>query len=73
MSAAPGAAAAAIATAAVALTLCGFFIAEDRFCDRGDTFYPGFGFFFFAKRGEYFGKCLIGPENFFPIFILIEC
>jgi len=38
MSAAPGAAAAAIATAAVALTLRGFFIAEDRFCDRGDTF-----------------------------------
>jgi hypothetical protein len=38
MSATPGAAAAAIATAAVARELCGFFNAEDRFCDSGDTF-----------------------------------
>jgi len=34
----PKAAAAAIATAAVARELCGFFNAEDRFCDSGDTF-----------------------------------
>ena len=34
----PKAAAAAIATAAVARELCGFCIAEDRFCDSGDSF-----------------------------------
>ena len=34
----PKAAAAAIATAAVARGLCGFFIAADRFFDSGDAF-----------------------------------
>jgi len=37
-SVAPKAAAAAIATAAVALKLCGLFIAADRFFDSGDSF-----------------------------------
>ena len=37
-SVAPKAAAAAIATAAVARGLCSFFIAEDCFCDSGYTF-----------------------------------
>ena len=37
-SVAPKAAAAAIATAAVARELCSFFIAEDRFCDGGYAF-----------------------------------